>query len=222
MYKNTIFIVILCNCMKIIDIKINRNPAKYSLVLDNGEIVVVHIDIVNKFYLSKDTFILDDKFNEIVQEQAYIEALQYSIGRLAIKKYSIFKFTQKLKEKKFSDDIINKVIARLIELNLLDDDFFAKIFTQHLVNVKKYGQNRVKLELQKQKIDNLIIDKYVANIELSESELDKLVMLCKKKLNSRKNKTIDKQKNYLLGFLKNKGYDYTIAKKVIDICFSDK
>ena len=80
-------------------------------------------------------------------EAEYTDAKQYAFRLLARKSYSIYLMKKKLRERDYSSDAAEKVIALLCELGYLNDEDYARSFIHDAVNLRKKGKRLVLQEL---------------------------------------------------------------------------
>lgn len=120
------------------------------------------------------------------------------------KKFKSFTKTKELSL--FSDEDIEKVIARLKERDYLDDEKFAKYYLENRFTKKGISKKRLELELRQKGISLDIIESVFA--ENPRNELEEIQKIISKK-RSRYND--DK----LIAYLVRQGFDYQISKEAV-------
>ncbi|NYV28425.1 regulatory protein RecX [Streptobacillus felis] len=183
--------------MKIID-KIHRNKIYFI----DGEVVDISLDIKAMFKLIKGMDVTDI-YNDIIFESMKNKGIYL----ISLKDRTSFELKQKLKEKyeKNNHGIINEVIEKFKELELINDREFAIKYIDIYPNV---SINKVKSKLMNKGISISIINDVLSELDLNENQKE----LIQKFIN--KNKGMDKQK--LFKKLINKGFDYTLILKSIN------
>ncbi len=175
--------------------------------------------------ISEDDLIKPEIFvnnNETVKkskkESTYKKAFDYSIRILSLRDYSTHKMRQKLKEKGFEVEHSEQVIEKLLELNYLRDDEYARMRVKQLI-IKGYANSYIirKVNQEKLSITNEQIDLIRDEQNLgSDSQIRYLI---EKKLRNKEvptdyeNKM--KLKNKVISFLASKGYNYGQISSVI-------
>ena len=118
------------------------------------------------------------------------------------------KYKIQTKERKlFTEEDIEKVIARLLEKKYLDDRNFTRWFVENRNLKKGVSRMRLRQELAKKGVDSSIINKFLANSERDEAtEIKKVI--------KKKGKRMEPSK--LLRNLVAHGFPYDLSKKLID------
>ncbi len=121
------------------------------------------------------------ELEEIRQEAEYTDAKQYAFRLLARKSYSIYLMMKKLREREYSSDASEKVIALLCELGYLNDEDYARSFIHDAVTLRKKGKRLVLQELSLKGISKELGERLWEEQEIPE---DLLTGLIEKKLNN--------------------------------------
>ena len=106
----------------------------------------------------------------------------------------------------YSDEDIERVMARLAEHGYLDDQKFAEYYVENRFVKKGISKKRLKLELQKKGVDSQIIEKVLANGERDDAEEIKKIIAKKR------NKYTDDK---LIRHLVRQGFDYQQSKDAV-------
>lgn len=130
--------------------------------------------------------------------------------------------------KKARQEIIERVIASLIEHKFIDDEKYAKWFIENRLRFNPKGQRILKMELKQKGVATEIIEDAIRNLsiddesEVSNSDLESARKLVEKKLP--KYKDMEKQEIYqkLGAFLARRGFGWDIIKKSIDDGLEDR
>ena len=203
-----------------------KNPRRFNIFLDGEFAFGADEDTVVNFRLVKGKEISEQDLEKIVFET--------EIGLLMGRMYALFSrrqrtekevrdylhnlsFKRKLKEQEeISEMVIEKVIERLEQKQLLNDEEFAKAWTYSRQVSKKKGQVAIRQELIKKGVSKDIIDEVFSEQTSAESE-QKLAQeaLEKKSRLFRGLKGIElKQK--VLQFLVRRGFSFDTAKDVVE------
>ena len=144
-------------------------------------------------------------------EPDFPEIYNKSLDLLSRREHSVFELIQKLKKRYGPNKLINDVIIRLQESNLLDDQRFAEAYIK--VRARKgFGPRRIDAELQQRKVSEAIINQELSMIE-NWNELA-LLAFNKKFGNFQKDtKEILKAKS----FLQNRGFSF----EQIEFCIQE-
>ena len=146
-----------------------------------------------------------------IDEPDFATIYNKSLDLLSRREHSVFELIQKLKKRYGSSNLIDDVIIRLQESNLLDDQRFAEAYIK--VRARKgFGPRRIDAELQQRKVSEAIINQELSIIE-NWNELA-LLAFKKKFSNFQKDtKEILKAKS----FLQNRGFSF----EQIEFCIQE-
>lgn len=205
--------------MKITAIKAQKNndarvnvfiDGGYSFSLDISQLVEMGLKVgrdVSKSDMTK--FANESEFGKL-----YSRSLKYCLDRprsmLEIKKYLLRRtFTDKKNGVSFSDEIVSRVIDRLIEKRYIDDFKFASFWVEN--RMVRRGISRLKLtaELRGKGVRNEIIEQV-----LRESDRDEIIEL-KKVIEKKRSKYGDEKK--LIQYLVRLGFNYDDVKNSLKI-----
>ena len=188
--------------MKIIKYE-KKKDGKYKVYLDNGNNIVLYEDTIIKnnllFKKDIDDKILSDLMNTENISSLYNKCIKYIGVRVRSKK----EIRDYLRRSTDDDNIIEDIINRLINNNLLNDREFARAFVNDKFKFSSMGPYRIKNELKNNYIDEEIIDEYVNNINDEEIDM-KICKFIDKNIKSSKKK--DNLKNKIYNSLLNNGY----------------
>ncbi len=120
---------------------------------------------------------------------------------LARRARSVRELRDKLKERKIEDDLIDRVVSRLFELNYLDDEAFARQWVRHLAVDKLSGNRRIQTSLREKGIPKDLGERVIAEIRGEFSESEALAKLIRRKRKSRQPDARERRSlaQYLLG-----------------------
>lgn len=135
------------------------------------------------------------------------KALQKAYRLLAARARSEKELRSKLKEKQYGPQTIDKVVARLYELNYLDDEAFARQWVRHLAADKLSGNRRIEISLQEKGIGKTLREQVLAEIRQDVTEREILGQVIRKKLKGGKLQSQDgREKRRLAQHLLGRGF----------------
>ena len=183
--------------MKIIKYKKGAN-SKYKLFLEDGTTIDTYEDVILNNNLLYKKEIDNNLYNVIINDNMYEEAYNKSVSYIEVRLRSTNEIKVYLKNKKYSEEIINSTINRLLKNNILNDEVFTRAFINDKLNFTTMGPYKIELELKKHYIDTNIINTYINNIDedILYEKIDKLI--------TKFMKTNKKHKGFML---KNKIYN---------------
>lgn len=200
--------------IKIIKYK-KENNGKYKLFLEDGSTIDTYEDVILKNNLLYKKDIDDSLYDIIMNDNVYEEAYSKSINYIRIRLRSINEMKVYLKSKKYSEEVINIIIERLIKNNLLNDTIFTQAFINDKLNFTTMGPYKIELELKKHNIDNNIISKCISTID-EDIIYEKINKLITKFIKSNKKYKGFLLKNKIYTNLINLGYSSSMILEVLN------
>lgn len=191
-----------------------NSKTRVNLYLDNKFFCGVELFTVMSHRLKVGQQISEDKLEEIVFEAEYSLALNKAVGYISKSMRTNKQIEKYLKDKKYSDKIVNAVMDKLNEYGYVDDMAYATQFAEF----KKSGSGKRKIafELKQKGVDNKLIDEVLDKIE---DEREACLRVAEKYIRGR---SIDlKLKQSAYRYLISKGFDYETVKEVLDKLYDE-
>jgi len=143
------------------------------------------------------------------------KAKQYCFLLLKFRMRSVKEIFERLRSKKFDDEVIGRTISFLKQKGLLDDAAFARAWIESRIS-KPLGFARLKRELIAKGIDVKIIDKTIAELKNNYSEEAVVLELAKERLAKSHDAPPEKAKKRLYGYLLRRGFSPGIVIEVLE------
>lgn len=197
------------NKVVVTDIK-ETKKGRFSIFID-GEFAM-SIDDETLYYskIKIGSSVDIDTLIEINSESQYKKCLSKGYDILSFRPHSKKEIYDKLL-KNFSEESVEKVVEKLLSINLLDDNEFSDIYIKSLLNKGKASKRTIYYELKKKGIDPYIIEEKISEIEVCDSDTVKKLVL-KKYKNKLNDENIHKVKNALIRY----GFNYDDIKTGIN------
>lgn len=180
--------------MKIIKYEKKGNN-KYRIYLENNKTIDIYEEVILKHNLLYKKEITPDILEKLSSDNDKEDIYNKCIKYISVRMRSIYEMKEYLKRKQIEDELINNIIEKLINNNLLNDELFAKAFIHDKLNFTTMGPYRIEQELKKHKIESNIIHKYLFDIddEVFDNKINKQIT---KLIKSNKKKQDLKNKIY--------------------------
>ncbi len=124
---------------------------------------------------------------------------------------------QKLREMHMNPDLIDRVMAHLIQNNYLNEERFAKSYVRGKFNIKKWGRNRIISGLKQREISKFNIQAALKEID-DESYSKTFDALAKKRLAAIKEAHPQKKRKKLADYLLYRGWEsHMVYEKIREI-----
>ena len=200
--------------MKIIKYKKGSN-GKYKLFLEDGTTFDTYEDVILNNNLLYKKEIDNNLYNVIINDNMYEEAYNKSVSYIEVRLRSTNEIKVYLKNKKYSEEVIESTINRLLKNNILNDEVFTKAFINDKLNFTTMGPYKIELELKKHYIDTNIINTYINNIdeEILYGKIDKLITKFMKTNKKHKGFVL---KNKIYNNLLNLGYKSSMILEILN------
>ncbi|MEJ5244710.1 MAG: RecX family transcriptional regulator [Bacteroidota bacterium] len=196
--------------------KIVQSSRNSSIIqFDNGSNVEANNDIIAKFALSTGQEISDEKYSEIISENELMIAKQVAYNYATYTARTERQVVEKLKKSGFNENTIQLAIDFLKDYYLIDDEKYTASFINEKAKFKKWGINKIKIELLKKGIEKNIIDEKIRDLYNEEIDFENAIKLAERKMKAIMSKPTEKQRQTLISFLQNKGYKWEIIMKVL-------
>ncbi len=197
---------------------------KISKIKESNNYIVLYLDNNEKLYVSIEAYFkhnlanlkgFDNKTYELLKkEENLILGYNAVLKKLSIKDHSIKQIKDFLYlKRKLNSDEVNKIIDKLIQYNLLDDEKYC-IERINYLNEQLFSIKQIKNKIKNEGISNELIEKYI--VSDSNKEYEKVNKLVNKYLNTIKNKSLNAKKQLILNKVVNLGFNYDDVKMAID------
>ena len=133
--------------MKIIKYEKKGNNT-YKIYLENNQTITVYEDVIlknNLLYKKEiDIELLEKISNDNLYEEIYNKCVKY----ISVRIRSIYEIREYLRKKEIDSSLIEITIDKLIKNNMLNDEIFAKAFTNDKLNFTTMRPYRIEQELK--------------------------------------------------------------------------
>ena len=197
---------------KIIEIKKIQGCA--LITLEDGERLRVPLSLLRERPARVGQAIEPDAYRLLMETRGYAHALDGAVKMLALCDRSEGEIRQRLTRTGYSPAVVNRVIAKLYDQDLLDYAAFAQRWTQSRGH--KLGRQRLGRELARRGIDRETADAALASLS-DEDQLADAVRLTGKFLGRTHGDFDRKLYQRTLAMLARHGYDADIARRAIEI-----
>jgi regulatory protein len=145
-----------------------NNDDRVSVYLDGEFVFGIHEDLVVKHGLQVGTALTPEEIREIENDEQYVDAKQAALDYLAYKPRTEEEVRRKLQKRDVPPPIVDDVIARLYELDYLDDEAYAHDYAHNRFASKKYGPVRIRRELKERGVDRHLAETAVDELFADE------------------------------------------------------
>ena len=160
---------------------------------------------------------------EEIRKFSYSYLEKYSPSKQQLRTYlfkKLVKKNQKISSKREIFNLIDSVIASLVDQKLLSDEYYSDAKSKAFLK-RGYSLNKIRYSLIKKGIDEKYIKASISKIKENESEPDffSAIKICKKRRigpnREESNRPLFYKKD--ISILARSGFSYEISKKVLEI-----
>jgi regulatory protein len=199
----------------------NLPPEVWSDLVDDPDFpeFFVSDEVVYRRNIRKGLVISLKEMTQLIYEDDLVKARDYGLFLLNYKMRTEKEIEDKLKEKNFSDEVIQKTVERLIDYGFIDDEKYAELYLKQ--RIAQRGARTIEHELAKKGVSREIANELLD--ELGDEEESAALEACKKKVRNLRGRGLEegrvKEKTYR--FLLSRGYDYNLIKKVYNLTLEE-
>lgn len=187
---------------------------KYNLIRlsISNERFFVDYDLYYELNLEKDEELDFASYKKILANDEYNRAKNFALSKISYSQKSTYEIKKKLAEKKFSNDIIDRVIEFLDSYGFLDDDAYVKSYITDKDEISRWSRNKISYMLKLKHVDERLIEEYIGLVD-DERELEKAGFFADKKI---KGDFSFENRQKVFRHLAGKGFDIDIINRVLD------
>lgn len=154
----------------------------------------------------------EEELTELIDTVSFRRAYNKGLDFLSRRPFGTKELIKKLCEKGHDKESAQKACERLIELGLLNDEEYARILANDLLERKSYSIKRIKQELVFRGIDREIVKNTVDALDNDPQR--SIIILVKKKYINKLND--EKGKKRIIDALLRLGYSYSDIKNALN------
>lgn len=155
-------------------------------------------------------------YKKILANNEFNRAKNFALNKISFSQKSTYEIRQKLKDQKFSADVIEKIISYLDSYGFLDDEAYVKAYIRDKDEISSWSRGKIKYMLKQKHIDENLIEDNLCLIS-NEREAEKAGFFADKKI---KNDYSYENRAKVFRHLAGKGFDIDIINQVLNERFS--
>lgn len=155
-------------------------------------------------------------YKKILANDEFNRAKNFALNKISFSQKSTYEIRQKLKDQKFSADVIENIISYLDSYGFLDDEAYVKAYIRDKDEISSWSRGKIKYMLRQKHIDENLIEDNLCLIS-NEREAEKAGFFADKKI---KNDYSYENRAKVFRHLAGKGFDIDIINQVLNERFS--
>ncbi len=157
---------------------------------------------------------MHEKNQENINLELLSKAKESAIIYLSYRDRSIAEMNQRLSQKGYPAEVIEKVIHNLEEVDLLNEERFAFSFSRYKVEDKSWGPEKLRFELRVKGIDKELSEEVINRTYEKYSQNDLIQKLMSKRIKNRQNVNRAEMKKHI-DFLMRRGFRWDAIREAI-------
>ncbi len=196
--------------------EIERNGTRFTVSFDSGEKIMLTRSLFYELGLTENMHCDLAELKKKITVLQYRAGLNSAVAMLAQRACSKGEIEQKLKNLHYLPDTIEMVLYKLEREGFLDDEDFARQWTESRLNQGKYGRKKIAFELKRKGVSEEQIRSALEDTD-PEQELESAVNLAQKFWVRRKtDEDPRKAKQRIFAMLCRRGFGYDVVRQAIE------
>lgn len=180
----------------------------------NGQFVAgVDDEIIVQLGLKVGQSVDGERLAEVLQAEEIRRAREAALYLLDYRARTGKELERRLAQKGYSEDVIAEVIARLENVDLVNDERFASDWVSSRLTYRPTGKSRMMWELRRKGIAPEAAEEALEQVD-EDKEFDMALGLAEKKLGGAR-LTDPVAKKRLAGFLQRRGFHWEVVSRVL-------
>ncbi|MGO9480601.1 MAG: regulatory protein RecX, partial [Candidatus Kryptoniota bacterium] len=138
--------------MRIVSIEKARRGGKLKALLDDGNELLLSKEVIIDHGLRRNDEISDENLHKIQDSQLYHDTYFAAMRLINYRMRTKSELIQRLGEKKFPGEMIERVVEKLNGIGLIDDQKFAELFIAGKVAQRPVGKRELERKLREKGI----------------------------------------------------------------------
>lgn len=189
-----------------------RRRSLYLLVLDGQEGPTVDVRTFDESAYRVGGGITEEQLSSLLETSEYNRARDRALYLLALRDYACKELEKKLLTEA-CPEVAARVVARLAEVGLLDDERYAERLAQSLSRSKQYPKRRVAQELTRRGVDRETAS--LAAGEIACEDFEQALALIEKKYYNKMTDRDSRQK--VMASLARRGFSYESIRRAMAV-----
>ena len=194
-----------------------RNPRRVNVFLNGTYAFALSMEVATEANLKRDMALTDEQIADLVAEDMWHKTYDAALNFLSYRPRSEDEVRRYLYRRKVSSTISERVLARLRDSKLIDDQAFAQYWVENRETFSPRSGRALRSELRSKGIDDSTI---AANISGDDSAA--AYQAAQKKARSLRTADRETFRRKLLSFLQRRGFSYDTCREAVDRVWREK
>lgn len=187
---------------------------RYNCFLDNDERISITDDLIFKFDLSAGKELTEDELIKLKSEADRAFTQEKALELLSLREHGSGELRTKLLQKGYEKAHIAEVLDYLKDKNYLNDERFAELYSEELIQRKQLGPMKVKEKLFQRGMSSSLIQNILSGYD-RETQVENCRFHFLKKYKFNISFETREAKAKAIRFLQGKGFGWDVINSVI-------
>jgi regulatory protein len=188
-----------------------RNPRRVNVFLNGTYAFALSMEVAAQANLKRDLALSDQQIAELVAQDAWQKTYDATLNFLSYRPRSEDEVRRYLSRRQVPPDLSRRLIDRLKQGRLLDDEAFARFWVENRETFSPRSGRALRSELRSKGIDD---DTIAAAVSGDDSEA--AYRAAQKKARTLTSADRDEFRRKLLPFLQRRGFSYETARQTVE------
>lgn len=191
-----------------------RNKERVNIYIDEEFAFAIYMELVYRFGLKVNEEVDKEKLIEIAKVENLSKCKDSALKTIERSYKTEKEIRDKLLNKEFDEETVEKTINFLKEYTFIDDLKFTKMYVKD--RIRTQGRNKIKYALIQKGVNKYLVDEVLEELDRNDEE-ERALLICEKKYLSICKREDDdfKIKNKLIRYMLGRGYEYEVARNVV-------
>jgi len=192
-----------------------RRKDRVSIFL-NGEFALgVHAEVAAALFLGVGQRITEERLKEIVRAETFAKARDRAFLLLSYRPRTEKEVRDRLARAGYEEDVVEEVVAKLYELDFLDDKAFAERFVENRMATRPVGRRALTWELRKKGLDAETVAEAAESVD-EETEREGALAAARSRVGRMAGLDRREARRKLTAFLQRRGFAWDTIHGVLD------
>lgn len=192
-----------------------RRRDRVSIFLDGEFALGVHAEVAAALFLGVGQRISEARLKEIARAETLARARDRAFLLLSYRPRTEKEVRDRLARAEYEDDVIEEVIAKLYELDFLNDKAFAERFVENRMAARPVGRRALTWELRKKGLDAETVAEAAASVD-DEMEREGALEAARSRAGRLAGLEPREARRKLVAFLQRRGFAWDTIHGVLD------
>lgn len=188
---------------------------RVNIYLDNSFGFGLDLENFMKLQLKVNQELTQEEINEIIKKGELQKSFDKTLRFVMTRPRSLKEVKDFFRRKEIDNSLHQNILERLVKLELLDDQKFAKWWVEQRLEFKHKSKKDITFELRQKGIDTNIIKNVLDDSEIDELKIAKELIEKKNYKWARYDEEERKQK--IAQYLAGKGFSWDVISQAVDI-----